>query len=80
MQRPFAILLLLGAVIFSGEAGAARRLVLDQCRLYGYIPHTWAYAQCRMDVRRYWTTGPCSDARFALVHPDYCHLSLPPFI
>jgi len=80
VHRLLLLLLLLGATTLSAGAGAAQLAAFDQCRLYGYVPHTLAYAQCRMDVRQYWTTGPCGDPGFAWSHREYCHLNLPPFI
>lgn len=59
---------------------AACSAAIDQCRLYGFARGTWDYAACRMDVRRYWTTGPCSSSSFAALHRGYCHLNPPPFI
>ena len=48
--------------------------------IYGYAPHKRDYALCRMNVRRYWTTGRCGDWGYALAHREFCHLYLPPFI
>ena len=59
---------------------AARAAAADQCQLYGFARGTRDYAECRLDVRRYWTTGPCGSESFAAVHRGYCHLKLPPFI
>ncbi len=59
---------------------AARAAAIDQCQLYGFARGTWDYAACRMDVRHYWTTGPCGSPSFAALHRGYCHLNLPPFI
>ena len=53
---------------------------IDQCQLYGFARGTWDYAACRIDVRHYWTTGPCGSPSFAALHRGYCHLNLPPFI
>jgi len=44
---------------------AARAAAIDQCQLYGFTPGSLDYAECRVDVRRYRTTGPCGSARFA---------------
>jgi len=74
------LLLILTALTSAQAAAAGQRVAYDQCRLYGYAPHTYAYALCRMNVRRYWTTGPCGDADFAWTHPEYCHLNPPPFL
>ncbi len=76
-------LLLIGLSIMIAMAagvGAARPLSIDQCRLYGFAPRTHAYAVCRMNVRRYWTMGPCGRGDFAATHREYCHLNPPPFI
>jgi len=61
-------------------AHPAPAAAIDQCQLYGFVHGSWDYAACRMDVRRYWTTGPCGSASFAAMHRSYCHLRLPPFI
>jgi len=55
-------------------------LAIDKCRIYGFRPHTRDYALCRMNVRRFWTTGPCANPYFAAIHREYCHLNPPPFI
>jgi hypothetical protein len=79
--RWLPLLLLIVTALASLQAAAAgQRIAFDQCRLYGYAPHTRAYALCRMNVRRYWTTGPCEDADFAFAHREYCHLNPPPFL
>jgi hypothetical protein len=70
-------LLLTAAAIFAGSASAAEVPPTDTCRLYGYVPRTRDYAECRMNVRRYWSTGPCRDSQFAAVHREYCHLYPP---
>jgi hypothetical protein len=62
------------AMIAAGCARAAPIAAADTCQLYGYVPHTRDYATCRMNVRHYWSTGPCSDSRFASVHRRYCNL------
>ena len=62
------------ALVAADCAKAAPRTAGDVCQLYGYVPHTRAYAACRMNVRYYWSTGPCSDSRFAAVHVHYCHV------
>ena len=61
-------------------AHPARAAAIDQCQLYGFVRGTRDYAACRLDVRRYWTTGPCGSPSFAAAHRGYCHLRLPPFI
>jgi hypothetical protein len=80
LTRPPLFLLLAAAMTVAGSASAERLTTIDTCRLYGYAPHSTAYAQCRMNVRRYWTTGPCGSNEFAWSHRGYCHLRLPPFI
>ena len=62
------------------SAHAAKAGSVDTCRLYGFVPHTREYAACRMNVRHYWTTGPCGDNVFADAHRGYCHLYPPPFL
>ena len=74
------LLLIASAMAGAERASAAERVAFDQCRLYGYAPHTRDHALCRMNVRRYWTTGPCGSADFALTHREYCHLNPPPFL
>jgi hypothetical protein len=81
----FRLLLIIATLAGIEHASAGQplvfkqRLVFNQCRLYGFLPHTHAYALCRMEVRRYWTTPPCGDAFFAFAHREYCHLNPPPF-
>jgi hypothetical protein len=77
LSKPFRVFLVLAGTI---SAGAAQFATFDQCRIYGYAPHTRDYALCRMNLRRYWTTGPCGDMSYALTHREYCHLNSPPFI
>ncbi|MGA3308093.1 MAG: hypothetical protein ABSD08_05705 [Xanthobacteraceae bacterium] len=67
-------------MIGADAASAGQREAFDQCRLYGYAPYTHTYAQCRLNARRYWTTGPCGNADFAFSHREYCHLNPPPFL
>jgi len=74
------LLLIVTALASQQAAAAGQHMAYDQCRLYGYAPHTYAYAQCRQNVRRYWTTGPCADPDFAWAHREYCHLNPPPFL
>jgi len=57
----------------AGSAGAAQRSANDVCALYGYAPGSRAHAECRMNVRHYWSSGPCAEGRFAALHPRYCH-------
>ena len=84
MNKPLRLLLIASAVMIADGASAAQvatqAAAIDQCRLYGFTPGSRDYAACRMDVRRYWTTGPCGSAGFAAIHRDYCHLNPPPFI
>ena len=46
----------------------------EVCRDYGYPPGTRAFAECRVNVRRFWSTGPCANAAFASAHLRYCHV------
>ncbi len=80
LSKPLRVLLALAGMMGAGSAGAAQFAAFDQCRIYGYAPHTRDYALCRMNVRRYWTTGPCGDTSYAAMHREYCHLNPPPFI
>jgi hypothetical protein len=72
--------LALAAMAFADHAAAGQFLAIDKCRIYGFLPHSRDYALCRMNVRRFWTTGPCADPYFAAIHREYCHLNPPPFI
>jgi hypothetical protein len=58
----------------AGSAGAAPFARSEVCREYGYVPGTRAFAECRVNVRRYWSTGPCAQPAFASVHLRYCHV------
>ena len=83
--RPLHLALILATLLlvttaFADHAVAGRFLAIDKCRIYGFPPHSRAYAECRMNVRRFWTTGPCADPYFAAIHREYCHLNPPPFI
>ncbi len=84
MNKPLRLLLIASAVMIADGASAAqvatRAAAIDQCRLYGFTPGSRDYAECRVDVRRYWTKGPCGSARFAAIRRGYCHLNSPPFI
>ena len=80
LSRPLRLLLILAGIVVAGGASAAQSEKFDPCRIYGYAPHTRDYTMCRMNVRRYWTTGPCGDGSYAAAHRDYCHLNPPPFI
>jgi len=73
-------MLLLAAMASADHAVAGQFLAIDKCRIYGFPPHSRDYALCRMNVRRFWTTGPCADPYFAAIHREYCHLNPPPFI
>jgi hypothetical protein len=77
IARPRALRFLLAAIATIAAEGAqgAPIATADTCRLYGYVPHTRDYASCRLNVRHYWSAGPCSDARFASIHRRYCHLT-----
>jgi hypothetical protein len=80
LPKPLRLLLILAGITIAGGANAAQWATFDQCRIYGYTPHTRDYALCGMNVRRYWTTGPCGDSGYASAHREYCHLYPPPFI
>ena len=84
MNKPLRLLLIAGAMMIADGTSATQVAIqaaaMDQCRLYGFTPGSRDYAECRVDVRRYWTTGPCGSARFATMHRGYCHLNPPPFI
>lgn len=96
MNKSFRVLLIASAVLIADGASAtdlavyrgahhaahlaARNAAIDKCQFYGFVRGTRNYAECRMDVRRYWTTGPCGSAGFGAIHRDYCHLNPPPFI
>jgi hypothetical protein len=80
LSKPLRVLLVLAGTIGAGSAGAATVPTFDQCRIYGYAPHTRDYALCRMNLRRYWTTGRCGNWGYAVMHREYCHLNPPPFI
>jgi hypothetical protein len=75
-QSTMSIRLLAAAMIILGTqaAGAVPFSRSDACRGYGYVPGTRAFAECRVNVRIYWSTGPCSNAEFAAVHRRYCHI------
>jgi hypothetical protein len=65
------------AVVDGAGAGGAKFADADSCLLYGFAPYSRAFAVCRMNVRHYWTSGPCGDNFFAAAHPRYCHLYPP---
>ncbi len=50
--------LLLATMASADHAAAGQFLAIDKCRIYGFPPHSRDYALCRMNVRRFWTTGP----------------------
>jgi hypothetical protein len=72
--RTLGLLLVATAIMTANRAGATQIAANDTCSLYGYARGTRDYAVCRMNVRHYWSAGPCSDARFASIHRRYCHL------
>jgi hypothetical protein len=61
-----------------GVAAWDRRADANICSYYGFAPHTRAFSACLINVRHYWSTGPCADPNFAAVHLRYCH-ELRPF-
>jgi hypothetical protein len=90
MSRLFG-LLLVGLAMIAADTASARHgphvrrhvrhaVTFDRCALYGYAPGSKAYGQCRLDLRRFFTTGFCGDSRFAALHREYCHLNPPPFL
>jgi hypothetical protein len=71
------MLLLMAATAFAGpHYGAAARWRNDAkiCEYYGFPPHTRAFSACILNVRHYWSTGPCADPGFAAVHVRYCNV------
>ena len=72
--RTFGLLLIAIAIMAAHRADAAQMVATDTCSQYGYARGTRDHAVCRMNVRHYWSTGPCSDSRFASVHRRYCNL------
>jgi hypothetical protein len=77
-MKAFTVLLMLAAITitFTNSAGAAAGRYADAtiCRAYGFPPHTRAFSACLMNVRHYWSSGPCADWNFAMVHKRYCNL------
>jgi hypothetical protein len=71
------LLLVAVAITIAARAGAGQLAAYDTCSLYGFARGPHAYAVCRMNVRHYWSTGPCGDSRFASMHRGYCHLDPP---
>ena len=51
-----------------------RRIDANICSFYGFPPHTRAFSACLLNVRHYWSSGPCADPEFAAVHVRYCNL------
>lgn len=64
-QKPLRFVVIMMAAIVAGHAAAARPAAFDRCRIYGFAPHSRDYIACRMNKRRFWTTGRCDDWRFA---------------
>jgi hypothetical protein len=77
-MKAFTVLLMLAAITITcanGAAAAAGRYTdTTICRSYGFPPHTRAFSACLMNVRHYWSSGPCADWNFAMVHKRYCNL------
>jgi hypothetical protein len=73
-MKSLRLLLIAAALFAAGQAGAAAPAAINLCQQYGFSPHTRAYAACRMNVRHYWSTGPCTDSRFAAIHLRYCNV------
>jgi hypothetical protein len=69
-------LLLMAATAFAGPHYAAARWRTDAkiCQYYGFPPHTHAFSACTLNVRHYWSTGPCADWNFASIHKRYCNI------
>ena len=64
-----------GSAIAAPAKSPVKSAAIDaQCRLYGYSPGTREFAECRQNVRIYWTAGPCGNAAFADAHWRYCHV------
>ena len=80
LKATFGLLAIAATTACADGARAAKLASVDTCRLYGFAPHTRDYAVCRMNLRHYWTTGPCGDSSFAATHRGYCHLNPPPFL
>jgi hypothetical protein len=51
-----------------------RRVDAETCWYYGFPRHTRAFSACLMNVRHYWSTGPCADPGFPAVHVRYCNV------
>jgi hypothetical protein len=69
------ILALMAATALAGPRNAVPswRAGAEVCRYYGFPRHTRAFSACILNVRHYWSTGPCSDWSFAAVHKRYCN-------
>lgn len=80
LHQPLRLVLIVAAITAADHASAAQLAAIDKCLIYGFAPGSRAYAQCRMNVRHFWTTGPCGNGAFASMHREYCHLNPPPFI
>lgn len=80
MDKPLRVALMVAAMTVAGDASAAQREAFDRCLIYGFAPRSPEYDQCRMNMRRFWTTGPCGSSQFAFAHREYCHLNPPPFM
>jgi hypothetical protein len=78
-MKVFTALLMLAAITITctSSAGAAAGRYADAriCRFYGFPPHTRAFSTCLMNVRHYWSSGPCADWNFAAVHKRYCNIT-----
>jgi hypothetical protein len=78
-MKVFTALLVLAAINItcanSASATAAGRYTdATICRFYGFPPHTRAFSACLLNVRHYWSAGPCADWNFAVVHKRYCNI------
>jgi hypothetical protein len=77
-MKVFTALLTLAAITVTctNSAGAAAGRYTDAriCRSYGFAPHTRAFSACLLNVRHYWSAGPCADWNFATVHKRYCNI------
>ncbi len=72
--RTVGLLLFATAIMAGDGASAAQVAANDACSAYGYARGTHDYAVCRMNVRHYWSAGPCNHPRFASIHRRYCNL------
>jgi hypothetical protein len=77
VKTALGFLLAMMTMTASGSAGSGHHASIDFCRFYGFVPHTRAYAECRLNLQHYWTTGPCGQPEFASTHRFYCHLYPP---